>query len=77
MITEGIQNSMGEKNRLVKKYIKCNDYNKNIFHQEYKKNRNSLSTLLRQNKKHYCNNYFKNNINNIKNTWKGIENLNF
>ena len=31
MITEGIQNSMGEKNRLVKKYIKCNDYNKKIF----------------------------------------------
>ena len=28
---------MGEKNRPFKKYIKCNDYNKNIFHQEYKK----------------------------------------
>ena len=48
-----------------------------FFIKNIKKNRNSLSTLLRQNKKQYCNNYFKNNINNIKNTWKGIENLNF
>ena len=42
-----------------------------FFHQEYKTYRNSLSTLLKQNKKSY-NNYFRNNINNIKNTRKGI-----
>ena len=33
---------MGEKNRPFKKYIKCNDYNKNIFHQEYKKKQEQL-----------------------------------
>ena len=59
--------------RFFKKYIKCGDCNKSIFHQEYKTYRNSLSTLLKQSKKSYYNNYFRNNINNIKNTWKGIK----
>ena len=35
-ITKGIQNAIEKKNRLFKKYIKCGDSNKNIFHQEYK-----------------------------------------
>ena len=38
--------------------------------------RNSLSTLLIQSKKSY-NNYFRNNINNIKNSWKGIKSIIF
>ena len=42
---------------------------KNIKHQ------NSLSTLLKQSKKSYYNNYFRNTINNIKNTWKGIKSI--
>ena len=54
-------------------YIKCVDCNKNSLHQEYKTYRNSLSTLLKQTKKCYYNNYFRHNINNIKNTWKGIK----
>ena len=57
--------------RLFKKYIKCGDCNKNIFHQEYK----SLSTFLKQSEKSYYNNYFRNNINNIKNTWKEIKSI--
>ena len=60
--------------RLFKKYVKCGDCNKNIFHQEYKTYRNSLSTFLEQSEKSY-NNYFRNNINNIKNTWKGIKSI--
>ena len=32
MITKGIQNAIEKKNRLFKKYIKCGDNNKNIFH---------------------------------------------
>ena len=67
-ITKGIQNAIEKKNRLFKKYIKCGDSNKNIFHEEYKTNRSSLSTLLKQSKKSYYNNYCRNNINNIKNT---------
>ena len=73
-ITKGIQNAIEKKNRLFKKYIKCGDSNKNIFHEEYKTYRNSLSTLLKQSKKSYYNNYFRNNIN-IKNTWKGIKSI--
>ena len=56
-------------------YIKSGDYNKIILHKEYKTYRNSLSTLLKQSKKCYYNNYFRNNINNIKNIWKGIKSI--
>ena len=59
--------------RLFEKCIKCGDCNKNIFHQEYKTYRNSLSTFLKRSEKSYYNNYFRNNINNIKNTWKEIK----
>ena len=75
MITKGIQNAIEKKNRLFKKYIKYSDCYKNIFHQEYKTYRNSWSTLLKQSKKSYYNNYFRNNINNIKNTWKEIKSI--
>ena len=74
-ITKEIQNAIKKKNRLFKKYIKCSDCHKNIFHREYKTYRNSLSTLLKRSKKSYYNNYFRNNIKNIKNTWKGIESI--
>ena len=75
--TKGIQNAIEKKNRLFKKYIKFGDCNKNIFHQEYKTYQNSLSILLKQSKKSYYNNYFRNNINNIRNTWKGIKSIIF
>ena len=37
--------------------------------------RNSLLTLQKQSKKSYYHNYFRNNINNVQNTWKGINNF--
>ena len=43
-----------------------------IFYIKNIKLRNSLSTSLKQSKKRY-NNYFKNKIDNIKNTWTGIK----
>lgn len=60
-----------KKSKLFKKYIKCDDWNKNILPQEYETY--SLSTLSKQSKKRYYNNHFKSNINNIKNTWKRIK----
>ena len=48
---------------------------KKNFHQEYKTYRNSLSDILKQSKKSYYNNYLISNINNIKNTWKGIKSI--
>ena len=34
-----------------------------------------ISTLLKQSKKNYYDEYFKDNINNTKNTWKGIRSI--
>ena len=34
-----------------------------------------LSTLTKKSKKSYYDNFFKNNLNDLKNTWKGIRNL--
>ena len=48
LITKEIQNAIQNKNRFFKEYIKCGDNNKNIFHQEYKKYRNSLPTLINE-----------------------------
>ena len=33
-----------------------------------------ISTLLKESK-NYCDNYFKDKINNMKNTWKGIKSM--
>ena len=63
------------KRKIGSQYIKCGDFNKNIFHQEHKTYRNSLSTLLKQSEKSYYNNYFRNNISSIRNTWKGIKSI--
>ena len=68
-IIKGIQNSINKKNRLFKKYIKCNNHgNNNALHNEYNAYRNNLSTLMKQSKKLYYSNYFKNNIKDMKNT---------
>ena len=34
-----------------------------------------LSTLMKEGKKSYFTNYFQNNLNDLKSTWKGIKNL--
>ena len=44
-------------------------------HDKYKYYRNLLSTVIKKSKKDYYNQFFKTNMNNIKNTWKGIRNL--
>ena len=72
-VTKVIQNAIVKKNKPFKKCINYGDCNKNIFHQEHKTYRNSLSALLEQSKKSY-NNCFRNS-NNIKNTWKGIKSI--
>ena len=38
-------------------------------------NRNLLLTLLKRSKQSYFTNYFQTNINDLKNTWKGIKKL--
>ena len=75
-ITAALQKSIEIKNVFFTKYIKSKHQNiKDIFHDKYKRYRNLLSTLLKQSKKNYYNDYFNINISNIKNTWKGISSI--
>jgi len=75
-ITSGLKNSIKRKNVLFKKYIKCKDSTKkNDFHNNFKQHRNLLETLLKQSKSFYFDQYFRDNTNDLKNTWKGIRNI--
>ena len=62
-----IQDSIHKKNKLFKKYIKCqNPVTKNGLHREYKCYRNKLSTIINEIKSKYYD-YFRTNLKNIKN----------
>ena len=45
------------------------------MHIKYKQYRNLVSTLLKRSKRLYFTNFFNDNLNNLKNTWKVIKNL--
>ena len=64
---------------MFKKYIKMKDPAEKIeIHDKYKYCRNLLSTVIKKSKKKKnYNEFFKNKMNNMKNTWKGIRNLIF
>ena len=75
-ITLGLQKSISIKNILFAKFVKSNDINQiNEIHIKYKQYRNLISTLLQRGKRSYFANFFNDNLNNLKNTWKGISNL--
>ena len=75
-ITLGLQKSISIKNSLFAKFIKSNDINQtNEMHIKYKQYRNLISTLLKRSKRSYFRKIFDDNLNNLKNTWKGIKNL--
>ena len=75
-ITFGIQKSISDKNKLLKKFINKKDPQiKAECHEKYKKYRNLLSTLLKEIKQIYYTKYFESNWNNIRNTWKGIKTI--
>ena len=48
---------------------------KEFHHNNYKKYRNRLSTLLKRANEKYFTNFFNENIKDIKETWKGIKTL--
>ena len=64
-ITTEIKQSIKERNRLLSQGK----------HEEYKYYRNKIVTLIRASKKKYYLEYFESNLNNMKNTWAGINNL--
>ena len=75
-ITSGLQKSIAIKNKLFDKFIKSTKpIIKEKLHNDYKSYRNMISTLLKQSKKNYYDKYFKDNINNMKNTWEEIRSI--
>ena len=69
LVTIAIQNSIHKKNKRFKKYIKCqNSITKNDLRKEHKSYRNKLSTIIKDTKRKYYNDYFRTNVKNIKNT---------
>ena len=71
-ITPAIKVSIGIKNNLYKNYLKTRSL---YFHSKFKFYRNKLNHLLRISKRMYYKDFFNNNINNMKNTWKGIRQI--
>ena len=75
-ITLGLQKTISIKNNLFAKFLKSNNINqKNEMHIKYKQYRNLISTLLKRSKCSYFTKIFNDNLNNLKNTRKGIKNL--
>ena len=77
-VTPALQKSISVKNSfsLLNKFIKSKDPQaKEHHHIKCKTYRNMLSTLMKKSKMNYYNHYFKNNWDNIKNTWKGIKSI--
>ena len=75
-ITLDIQKSIARREKLRKKYIKAKNFEiKEEYHKKYKDLRNHIVMLCRQSKKNYYQNYFTENANNIRNTWKGIKTI--
>lgn len=75
-ITNGIRKSIILRNKLYHRFINTKDQiMKNTFYQRYKIHRNEIVHLIRQSKINYYKTYFNENIRNVKNTWKGINEL--
>ena len=73
-ITLGIRKSMQRRDKLHKKFLKCKNTDfKNEYHRQFKELRNKIVKLCRESKKNHYQTYFSENVNNIKNTWKGIK----
>ena len=68
--------AMFERNKLHKDFLdERNSIIRNENYENYKTKRNLVTSQLRKAKKKYFNNFFEENQNNIKETWKGIRNL--
>ena len=75
-ITLGLQKSISIKISLFAKFIKSNEFNqKNEIHIKCKQYGILISTLLKRSKRSHFTKFFTDNLNNLKNTWKGIKNL--
>ena len=71
-LTDALKNSIKTKNKLFARYKKSQDENIEL---QYKKYRNLLHVLLRKSEKDYYDTLLRNNINNIKNSWRIIKDI--
>ena len=75
-ITNGILTSIKRKDKLFGKYIRTKDpLNKHVLHDEYKALRNRIIELINTSKQNFYHDYFEKNSNNIRNIWKGINQI--
>ena len=71
-ITTGILKSISVKNKLYKRFLKSKD---KFWYQRYKYYRETLNHLIRKSKRMFYKDYFDDCKNDIKNVWKGINDL--
>ncbi|XP_057290244.1 uncharacterized protein LOC130612931 [Hydractinia symbiolongicarpus] len=75
-MTKGILKSMKIRDKLYKSFMCAkNPIIKSNIQERYKRYRNRIVSLCRTSKKNYYSDYFKKNIQNIGNIWKGIRSL--
>ena len=73
-ITYRIRKAIKKREKIHKKIIKAKNCEiKDQYYKQYKDWRNQIVYLCRQSKKLYFQNYFSENVNNIKKTWDGIK----
>ena len=75
-ISKGILTSVKKRDSFLNKSIKSkSDEQKNFFYSQYKLYRNMVVKLCRKSKENHYVNFFNENVNNIKNTWKGVNSI--
>ena len=75
-ISSEIKNLIKEREKSYRKYIKANNEAIKTNHfNKYKSLRNKTVNLCRQKKKEYYEKFFSENLNNVRNIWKGIKQI--
>ena len=75
-ITKGILKSLKKRSDLHSRYLRAKNLcNEQLLFQRFKMYRNMLVTLIRNSKQNYYSKYFSDNVKNLRQTWKGINNI--
>ena len=75
-ITTAIRKSLQVRDKILKKFIRLKDKSsRDLLYSKYKQYRNLIVKLIRMSKNNHFKNYFKNNLNNSKKTWEGINDV--
>jgi hypothetical protein len=75
-ISKVILIKISTKNKLLKKYTKCNEkVHKTELFAQFKSLKNEITHLTRVSKREYYRRYFTENKNNLQKMWKGIKDI--